>query len=67
MGDRLEEALSFIRDELKPEYREFLAEVLGVLDEVSYYDYTDFQEWVEDYTEDGCEAYIREIFKKYIR
>lgn len=67
MEDRLDEALSPVKDELAPEFREFLDAILEIKDNVAYYDYNDFSDWIEDETEDGCEAYVRAVLSKYLR
>ena len=67
MEDRLDQALAFVKDELDPKFKEFLDCIVEIKDNVNYYDYNDFADWMEDESEDGCEAYVRAILGKFLR
>lgn len=67
MGDRLQVALSFVKKELDPEFLQFLDAIEDIMDNCAYYDYNGFDEWVDDDSEYGCEAYVREVLGQFLR
>lgn len=62
MGSRLEEALNLIWDEVPKETRDILNKVLQVYYDTGYYDWNDWEEYYNDESEDGLEAYLKELF-----
>ena len=58
MKDRLTEALSLVMDDLDVEQRTTIESVLRIYDEVSYMDYTDW----EEFRNNGLETLVREEF-----
>lgn len=66
MEDRLEIALSFVEDELDPKYRKFLIAIKDIIENVDYYDFNDFEEWVDDDSDQGCEAYVRQVLNEFL-
>lgn len=65
--DRFEEAMSIIEDRLKPEFKRFLDRVISVYEDVNYLDWNDWDEYSNDESEDGLEAFMEDVFAKYMK
>lgn len=57
---RLFEALNLIKDELPQNFLEFVEKLEEIEEEVDYMDAHDYDEWSEDPSKEGLEAYLRE-------
>lgn len=57
---RLFEALDLIKDELPQNLSEFVEKLEEIEENVDYMDVQDYDEWSEDTSKDGLEAYLRE-------
>lgn len=64
MDDRLCEAIGLVTDRLSEKQLEDIKKVLEIYEEVNngYMDYNDWEEWYEDESEDGLEAYVCSVF-----
>lgn len=57
---RLFEALDLIKDELPQNFSEFVEKLEEIEENIDYMDAHNYDEWSEDTSKDGLEAYLRE-------
>lgn len=67
MTDRLEIAMNTIRDDLKPEFKEFLERVESVYESIYYMDYNDFDAYIKEKGRYGMSSEMKRKFRKFLK
>ena len=64
MEDRFLDAIALVKDRISEEQKKFIKDIIDLYEAVNdgYIDYNDWEEWYEDKSEDGLEAYVCEVF-----
>ncbi len=64
MEDRFLDAIALVKDRINEEQKKFIKDIIGLYETVNngYMDYNDWEEWYEDKSGDGLEAYVCEVF-----
>lgn len=64
MEDRFLDAIALVADRLSEEQLKFVKDITGLYEDVNdgYMDYNDWEDWYEDKSEDGLEAYVCSVF-----
>lgn len=64
MEDKFCEAINLVKDRLSEEQLKLVNNIIDLYEAVNdgYIDYNDWEEWYEDKSEDGLEAYVCEVF-----
>lgn len=64
MEDKFCEAINLVKDRLSEEQLKLVNNIIDLYEAVNdgYIDYNDWEEWYEDESEDGLEAYVCECF-----
>lgn len=64
MEDRFLDAIALVADRLSEEQLKFVRDITGLYEDVNagYMDYNDWEDWYEDKSEDGLEAYVCSVF-----
>ena len=64
MEDRFLDAIALVEDKLTEEQKRNVKDIIDLYEAVNngYMDYNDWEEWYEDKSEDGLEAYVCNVF-----
>ena len=62
MGDRLEDAIGLIINEVSDETYKILKKVLDLNSEINYMDWNDWNDFYEDDSDSGLLQYLRDLF-----
>lgn len=64
MEDRFLDAIALVKDKISEEQKKFIKDIISLYETVNngYMDYNDWEEWYEDKSGDGLEAYVCEVF-----
>lgn len=64
MEDRFLDAIALVKDRISEEQKKLIKDIIDLYEAVNdgYIDYNDWEEWYEDKSEDGLEAYVCEVF-----
>ena len=67
MRDRFETTMDMIRNDLKPEFKEFLKRIESVYEDIYYMDCNDFDEYTEDESRYGMASEMKRKFRKFMK
>ena len=65
--DRLFEAMGLVKNDLKPEFKEFLEIIEDVDENVNYLDYNDFVSWRGNPSTGGLEKWVKQRTRKFLK